>query len=259
LWGSSKLKVGIVIPARLQSGRLPNKVLRSFLGKTMIEHVWKRANLSQEKVEIVIAADCLEIKSVCEAFGANVVLTSDTHQNGLSRTGEVAKSLNWDFYIILQADEILIDPKNLDKLIRTIKEHNSAPFYNLITNLNKPSELSDRNIVKCLIRHDNTLISMFRLSGSIASAATQMSFTKKVCGLFAISHECLKNLGNNPAQIIEASESIEQMKLIELNYPIYGVEIEDNYPSVNTELEANEALEILNQDPFQISILNQMS
>ena len=116
------MKVGIVIPARLQSGRLPNKVLRSFLGKTMIEHVWKRANLSQEKVEIVIATDCLEIKSVCEAFGANVVLTSDTHQNGLSRTGEVAKSLNWDFYTILQADEILIDPKNLDKLIRTIRE-----------------------------------------------------------------------------------------------------------------------------------------
>jgi len=253
------LKVGIVIPARLQSGRLPNKVLRPFLGKVMIEHVWKRANLIEEKAEIVVATDSLEIKTVCETFGANVMLTSESHQNGLSRTGEIAKILNWDFYVILQADEILIDPRNLELLIKTIKEENSSPFYNLITNLKKASELSDRNIVKCLIRHDNTLISMFRLSGSIASEATQMSFTKKVCGLFAISHECLKNLGNNPAQIIEASESIEQMKLIELNYPIYGVEIEDNYPSVNTELEANEALEILNQDPFQKSILNQMS
>lgn len=252
------MKIGIIIPARLQSERLPNKVLRPFLGKVMIEHVWRRANLIQEKAEIVIATDSLEIKKVCETFGANVMLTSNNHQNGLSRTGEVAKILNWDFYIILQADEILIDPKNLEFLIKTIKEKNSSPFYNLITNLKKISELSDRNVVKCLIRNDNSLISIFRLSGSIASEATQMAFTKKICGLFAISHKCLNEIIDLPAQIIETNESIEQMKLIELNYQVQGVEVKDNYPSVNTELEANEVLEILSQDPYQKSILTQI-
>jgi 3-deoxy-manno-octulosonate cytidylyltransferase (CMP-KDO synthetase) len=252
------LKIGIVIPARLQSERLPNKVLRPFLGKVMIEHVWKRANLIEEKAEIVVATDSLEIKTVCETFGANVMLTSESHQNGLSRTGEIAKILNWDFYVILQADEILIDPRNLELLIKTIKEENSSPFYNLITNLKKASELSDRNIVKCLIRHDNSLINIFRMSGSIASEATQMIFTKKICGLFAISHKCLNEIIDLPAQIIETNESIEQMKLIELNYQVYGVEVKDNYPSVNTELEAKEVLEILSQDPYQRSILTQI-
>lgn len=252
------MKIGIVIPARLQSERLPNKVLRPFLGKVMIEHVWKRANLIEEKAEIVVATDSLEIKTVCETFGANVMLTSESHQNGLSRTGEIAKILNWDFYVILQADEILIDPRNLELLIKTIKEENSSPFYNLITNLKKASELSDRNIVKCLIRHDNSLINIFRMSGSIASEATQMIFTKKICGLFAISHKCLNEIIDLPAQIIETNESIEQMKLIELNYQVYGVEVKDNYPSVNTELEVKEVLEILSQDPYQRSILTQI-
>ena len=252
------MKIGIVIPARLQSERLPNKVLRPFLGKVMIEHVWRRANLIEEKAEIVVATDSLEIKTVCETFGANVMLTSESHQNGLSRTGEIAKILNWDFYVILQADEILIDPRNLELLIKTIKEENSSPFYNLITNLKKASELSDRNIVKCLIRHDNSLINIFRMSGSIASEATQMIFTKKICGLFAISHKCLNEIIDLPAQIIETNESIEQMKLIELNYQVYGVEVKDNYPSVNTELEANEVLEILSQDSYQRSILTQI-
>jgi 3-deoxy-manno-octulosonate cytidylyltransferase (CMP-KDO synthetase) len=252
------LKIGIVIPARLYSERLPNKVLRPFLGKIMIEHVWKRANLLKEKVEIVIATDSLEIKTACEAFGAKVMLTSKNHQNGLSRTGEVARILNWDFYIILQADEILIDPKNLELLVDAIKKGNSASFYNLVTSLKKTSELSDRNIVKCLIRLDNSLINIFRLSGSVASEATQMIFTKKICGLFAISHKCLYEIMESPAQMIETSESIEQMKLIELNYQIYGVEVKENYPAVNTELEANEVLEILSQDPHQKSILTQI-
>lgn len=252
------MKIGIVIPARLHSKRLQNKVLRPFLGKAMIEHVWKRANLIQDKVEIVVATDSLEIKKTCETFGANVMLTSSNHQNGLSRTGEIAKILKWDFYIILQADEILIDPKNLELLIKTIKEKNLLPAYNLITNLKKTSELSDQNVVKCLIRYDNSLINIFRLSGSITSEATQMLFTKKICGLFAISHNCLNEIINFPAQIIETNESIEQMKLIELNHQIYGVEVKDNYPSVNTELEANEVLKILNQDSYQKSILNQI-
>jgi len=33
------LNIGIVIPARLDSERLPGKVLKDFLGMPMIEHV----------------------------------------------------------------------------------------------------------------------------------------------------------------------------------------------------------------------------
>ena len=253
------MKIGIIIPARLKSERLPNKVLKIFLGKTMIEHVWKRANLINEEIEIVVATDSEEIKSTCESFGAKVILTSENHQNGLSRVGEVAKILKWNFYIILQADEILIDPKNLDVLIQTVTKNNSVPFYNLITALKENSELNDQNVVKCLMRNDNSLITLFRLSGSVALKSTQMNFTKKICGVFAISHECLIEVIKSPAQIIETYESIEQMKLIELNYQIYGVEINKNYPSVNTEIEAIEALKILTQDPYQKSILNLIS
>ena len=91
------MKIGIVIPARLNSERLPNKVLKSFLGKPMIEHIWKRANLVKPKTEIVIATDSFEIKLQCESFGAKVIMTSNNHSNGLSRVGEVAIILNWDF------------------------------------------------------------------------------------------------------------------------------------------------------------------
>lgn len=253
------MKIGIVIPARLQSERLPNKVLKTFFGKAMIEHVWKRANLISEEIEIVVATDSDEIKSTCESFGAKVMLTSNDHQNGLSRVGEVAKILKWNFYIVLQADEILIDPKNLEKLIQKVSKNASVPFYNLVTALKENSELDDQNVVKCLIRNDNSIITLFRLSGSVASQSAQMNFTKKICGVFAISHECLVEVIESPAQIIESNESIEQMKLIELNYQIHGVEIQDNYPSVNTEIEAIEVLKILAQDSHQQSILKLIS
>ena len=79
---------------------------------------------------------------------------------------------------------------------------------------------------------------------------------KKICGIFAISKEALDSVVKAPAQRIEISESIEQMKAIELGIEILGVEVKENYPSVNTEAEALEALKILETNQNQITIFN---
>ena len=250
------MKIGIIIPARLESERLPNKVIKPFLDKPMIEHVWRRSQLVSPKVETVIATDSEEIVAVCKIFNAKTLMTSSNHINGLSRVGEASKTLNWDFYIVLQADEILVEPKNLDKLIGVIKATKKQQFFNLITNLTSYNELSDKNIVKCLIREDNSIINIFRKSGSVSSEENQLTFTKKICGIFAISKEVLNRVVKEPSQRIEVSESIEQMKAIELGIDILGVEVEENYPSVNTEEEALEALKILETNQNQIKIFN---
>ena len=250
------MKIGIIIPARLESERLPNKVIKPFLDKPMIEHVWRRSQLVSPKVETVIATDSEEIVAVCKIFNAKTLMTSSNHINGLSRVGEASKTLNWDFYIVLQADEILVEPKNLDKLIGVIKATKKQQFFNLITNLTSHNELSDKNIVKCLIREDNSIINIFRKSGSVSSEENQLTFTKKICGIFAISKEVLNRVVKEPSQRIEVSESIEQMKAIELGIDILGVEVEENYPSVNTEEEALEALKILETNQNQIKIFN---
>ena len=250
------MKIGIIIPARLESKRLPNKVLKSFLGKPMIEHVWRRSQLVSSNIETVIATDSNEIATFCKAFEAKTLITSSNHINGLSRVGEASKTLNWDFYIVLQADEILVEPKHLDKLISGIKATKKHQFFNLITNLTHYNELSDINIVKCLVREDNSIINIFRKSGSVASEENQLNFTKKMCGIFAVSKGALEKVLKAPAQRIEVGESIEQMKAIELGLEILGVEIEENYPSVNTEADALEALKILKTNQKQKTIFN---
>lgn len=249
------MKIGIVIPARLESERLPNKVLLDFMGRSMIEHVWQRAKLVEPKIEIVIATDNELIKTKCEQFGAVTILTKNNHINGLSRVGEVSKYLNWDFYIVLQADEILIEPKNLKTLVDTINSNSDFDFYNLITGMGKFSELNDENTVKCIIRNNNSIINFTRKSSSVASELIQLNFTKKVCGVYAISKRALGMVTTSPATQIELAESIEQMKIIEMGFKILGVKVEKNYPSVNTKDDALTVLEILKSNKEQKAIL----
>lgn len=250
------MKIGIVIPVRLESERLPSKVLKDFSGKPMIEHVWRRAQLVNPKIETVIATDSKIIKDVCEEFGAQTLITSSNHINGLSRVGEVARILNWDFYVVLQADEILVEPESLEKLISTLQSTKSYDFYNLITNLEDITDLDDANVVKCLVRENNSVITIFRKSSSVASAEKQLIFTKKICGIFAISDKTLQLVVGSPPQKMEISESIEQMKIIEMGIDILGVSIVKSYPSVNTVNDALLVEKILREDELQKAILS---
>jgi len=248
------LKIGIVIPARLESKRLPNKVLKYFFNKPMIEHVWRRARLVKPEIEIVIATDSYKIARICESFGAKVFITSSAHPNGLSRVGEVAKMLKWDFYVVLQADEILIKPENLEKLIIAVQKNKNYDFYNLITKLDDGPELNDINVVKCLVRENNSIITIFRKSGSISRQEIQFTFTRKICGVYAISKNALNKTLSSSSKKIETSESIEQMKIIEIGLEILGVPVKDNYPSVNTQKDVSKVLNIAKNDKKQKSI-----
>ena len=250
------MKIGIIIPARLDSERLPGKVLKDFLGMPMIEHVWRRAQLTNPILETIIATDNVDIKKIAEEFGAACILTSNNHDNGLSRVGELANQLRWDYYIVLQADEILIEPESLNTLAKIATSNSNFDFFNLITKLELPKEINDVNIVKCLIRKNNTVITMARKSNSIAPESDQMQYTKKVCGVYSCSNQILIKLVNTTAQKIETAESIEQMRVIEIGHSILGVSIDKNYPSVNTNDEAILALDILQTDARQKSILN---
>jgi len=222
----------------------------------MIEHVWRRAQLTNPLLETVIATDSSEIKKIVEKFGANCILTSKDHKNGISRVGEIVNILNWDHYLVLQADEILIEPESLNVLARTTISNSKFQFFNLITKIEKLGEISDVNIVKCLTRKDNSIITMARKSNSIAPEFDQMEYTNKICGVFSCSSNLIKELVSTNAQKIEKSESIEQMKAIEMGYGILGVPINRNYPSVNTSNEAMTALSILQSDNTQKRILN---
>lgn len=246
------MKTGIIIPARLDSERLPNKVLRKFHGKYMIEHTWNRAQLLQTQTECVVVTDSNEILEKCKKFGAKVIKTELAHPNGMSRAKEAIKQLDWDYVVILQADELLVVPTDLENLIEKINMNYS--FYNLITKIENDNEIENPNVVKCILKQDGSILHIFRRSGFISKPEEQIKFVKKICGTFAISKELLSRIDLNNSGLIGLSESIEQLSVLENNIEILGIEIPNNFISVNTADEALKAEEILKTDEIQKEI-----
>jgi 3-deoxy-D-manno-octulosonate cytidylyltransferase len=144
----------IIIPARLESTRFPQKVLADIGGLPMVVRTAKKV---QHLDRVVVAADDELIISTCQEYGIEAMLTSTTHKSGTDRINECANILNLpnnELIINIQADEPFIEPDVVESLINKLKDltKKDEPFimgscYNAIND--KSAE--DPNLVKVVL------------------------------------------------------------------------------------------------------------
>ena len=223
-----------VIPARMESERFPGKPLVDICGRPMIEHVYRRTLESQVFDDIIIATPNQEILDVANSFGAHARLTSRHHENGSSRAAEVSSVLNPTHVVVVQGDEPLIDPKHLTILVQSMKTDSSAHAWNLTAPLTDTQALDSPNVVKCTCSPTNRILFMFRKDPYRSASESHLHFTRKVMGVIAYEAEALQRISASPPTPLERQESIEQLRIMELDLALRSIPVFPDYPSVNT-------------------------
>ena len=115
------MRIVVGIPVRMGSTRFPGKPLCDILGKTMIEHCYKRCELSKYSTDLFVAACDSEIHDVVENFGGNVIMTNPDIQRPGLRVASAAESLDLDdddIVVVVQGDEPLVHPDMIDLAIQ---------------------------------------------------------------------------------------------------------------------------------------------
>jgi len=250
--------IAIVIPARLASERLPNKVLLDFAGLPMIEHVRRRAMMNRYSVPVYVASGDTEILEIVEYFGGRCLRTYKDHTDGLSRVNEAVANLSFEHYIILQGDEILVVPSEIDRVIEEISNSPEVEVWNQITSLFHPDELENVNIVKCLTDTSNNIFSIFRKSPLTSKIDKQMTLVSKICGLFAVSKGAMNEICRKENSRLQMAESIEQLKFIEYGFLIKSIATAFNFPSINLLEDVDKVKEVIRTSPQQSRMLDEI-
>ena len=111
------MNIGI-IPARLNSTRLPKKILMDLCNRPMIAHVMEKAMKSTKLDKIILAVDSEETIEKLSEYDYEIVMTSEDHNSGTERVDEVANKFpEANIVINIQGDEPLLDPKMIDDLV----------------------------------------------------------------------------------------------------------------------------------------------
>ncbi|OIV99156.1 hypothetical protein TanjilG_01131 [Lupinus angustifolius] len=226
-----------IIPARFASSRFPGKPLVLIHGKPMIQRTWERAKLAATLDHVVVATDDEKIADCCRQFGADVIMTSESCQNGTERCNEALQKLGkkYDVVVNIQGDEPLIEPEIIDGVVKALQADPDAVFSTAVTSLN-PEDAHDPNRVKCVV--DNRGYAIYFSRGLIPfnkSGKINQQFPYLLhLGIQSYDAKFLKIYPYLQPTPLQLEEDLEQLKVLENGYKMKVVKVDHEAHGVDT-------------------------
>lgn len=125
------MKVAAIIQARMGSTRLPGKILKKVLDKTLLEYQIERVKRAKSIDEIIIATTTKEsddqIVQLCQQL--SIPYYRGSEEDVLSRYFEAATQFNADVIVRLTSDCPIIDPNVIDKVVTHYLENKDRYDY----------------------------------------------------------------------------------------------------------------------------------
>jgi len=151
----------IIIPARLESTRLPNKPLADIKGLPMVIHVLNKG-LESSCGDVIVATSNIEIYDVVRSYGEKAIMTNPDHPSGSDRIFEALNIFDPDKQykniVNLQGDLPTIDPYLIKLTFQLIENNQDADISTLGGSINDENELANPNVVKAYVEKvDQTL------------------------------------------------------------------------------------------------------
>ena len=223
-----------VIPARLESVRLPRKLLKPLLGKPLIQYVYENAKQAKKPSKVVIACDHAEIVNAVKAFGGEAVMTSTKHQSGTERLTEVAEKTVADIFVNLQADEPLMHPSVIDDVISALELNSEYLMATACIRMYDEHDFKSPNVVKLVKNHKDEALYFSRAPIPHDRDKSETDFFKHL-GIYAYRRDFLLKISSLKSSILEKREKLEQLKVLENGYAIKV--LETAYDSIGVDVE----------------------
>jgi len=222
----------IIIPARLASSRLPNKVLAPINNKPMI--IWC-CEVAKEVDDVVVATDSNEVVEICKKFKFEAILTDKNHKSGSDRIKEASDILKLpseEIVINMQGDEPFLEPEILEKVKKRLEKLNRD--FKMVSCYKEISELDaqDPNIVKVVIDKNEDAIYFSRSKIPYNRDNNPHSFYGHI-GIYGFDKKSLDMFVNFKGTL-EHIEKLEQLRVLENGKKISMIKVDTKSFGIDT-------------------------
>lgn len=227
-----------VIPSRYGSTRFPGKPLCMICGKPMIQRVVEAVGKAAKLDEVIVATDDDRIAAAVGAFGGKAVMTPSDLPSGTDRVAMAATPLADDDIVInIQGDEPLIDPALIDMLATRMADDPSWSMATAACPIASFDDLNAKSVVKVVLAADGAALYFSRLpipcrrdgDPDLASG-----LYLRHLGIYAYRGAFLKRFVAAPPSPLEKTESLEQLRALEMGAKILVVKTSDTGIGVDT-------------------------
>ena len=239
------MKIVAAIPARLNSSRLPKKLLRDICGKTLITRTYEATVNSNLFDDVLVITNSSEIIAELESSKVKYIFDDANYQTGTDRIAGVASKIEADIIINVQGDEPFINSNTIESILNTFKhdKENNIKIVSVMTPIKDDQELKNPNNVKVFTDVSKNAIYFsrhpipFKIDLNISKA-------HKHVGIYAFRKKSLIEFAKLKVGELESSEKIEALRLIENDIKIKMINSNDTFIGIDTEEDIQKAIKI---------------
>ena len=224
------MKVVGMIPARMQSSRLPDKAMVDIMGLPMIVHTCKRTQFARKLDDVYLATDSDIIRTVCEEHDIKVIMTGSHHPTGSDRLAEAAQTIDSDIIINVQGDEALVDPDHIDRIVQALIDNPDVEVSLGFTEYTKKNSASD---IKAVLDLRGNVMYCSR-TDLPSDTRTPVEIMKKLVFLVAFRTPFLLKYASWEPTPLETIEFNEYLRILEHGYKMMAVHTPGAKISVDT-------------------------
>ena len=241
----------VAVPARLQSSRLPNKVLAEIGGKPMLQRVLEQCAKASGPAAVVLCTDSDRLQAAAATWGVPVLMTSPHCSSGSERIASVAQelmALAWGdspavakqtAVINVQGDQPFIDPAVIEAMVAEFRRLDPVPAVVTPVYRLKAESVHNPNVVKTLLAHDGRALYFSRSAIPHVRDVDPADWHRHATywghvGMYGFRGDVLAAWDQLPPSPLEDLERLEQLRLIEAGHTIATFPVAGTSLSVDT-------------------------
>jgi 3-deoxy-manno-octulosonate cytidylyltransferase (CMP-KDO synthetase) len=204
-----------VIPARLNSTRLSEKILIQIGGIPMIIQVYRQVLKAKNLDKVIVAIDDEKTQNELKKFDVPGVMTSNFHQSGTDRIAEALKDEDTDIVVNIQGDEPEIEPELIDDLV-SLFENSDTEMGTAVTSDLTVEDFENPDVVKVKIDEKGLAVNFSRqpMNGNRIF---------RHIGIYAFKTPILEKFIQLPPSNREKEKKLEQMRALDNEIPIHTI------------------------------------
>ena len=237
----------VAVPARLESSRLPGKVLADIGGKPMLQRVLEGCARARRPAAVVLCTDSQDLIERAAAWGFDALLTSPSCESGSERLASVADQLvargggsaTNTLIINVQGDQPFIEPEVIDAMTSEFSQRSPTP--DVLTPVYRmgAEKVHNPNVVKTLLTADGRALYFSRSAIPHVRGVDPAEWPAHTTywghvGIYGYRADVLMRWSQLPHSPLEHTEKLEQLRLIEAGIQIGTFPVEQESLSVDT-------------------------
>jgi 3-deoxy-manno-octulosonate cytidylyltransferase (CMP-KDO synthetase) len=228
------MRVIALIPARLESTRLPRKLLRILDGKTILRRTYEAVLATELFAEVIVVCDNQLLCDEMAQYNYRVMLSKTEHESGTDRIAEAALHLDADIIVNVQADEPFMEKQALQKVIELF-QNPLVEIASLKKRITEESQINNPNCVKVVTDAQGKALYFSRSPIPYNRDQSESVVYFQHIGVYAFRKDVLLKFASLPPSPLEQIEKLENLRMLENGLSVYLAEINHVGISIDTE------------------------